>query len=449
MLRDKRIRGRDAGFATELRYGATRLHGLYDADHRRGRRAPRRPDRRQRPRHPAPRRPPAARHARGRPRRRRRDGRRWRGRSTAPVPAGFVNAVMRRISERDLPTLGRRGRAHRATRSPGWRPAAAHPEWIVRALRAALLGHGASTAETVDADLDGPARGRQRARQGLPRRPARPGRRRRARRGRRRRARGSHRSGRSSPAATRAASPPSATDARRCRTRARSWWPSRWQPCRGADRADGASAGWTCAPAPAARRRCSPRWPRRRAPTLIANEVSEHRADLVRQTLRRGAIGAGVEVDGRHRRRPRRSARTSPGATTGCSSTRRAPGWARCAAAPRRAGVARPRDLADLGRAAARAAASALDATAARRRRRLRHVHPAPGRDPVRRRRRAQEARRTSSVARRAAAVHRRAGRAGPAPRRRARTSSCGRTCTAPTRCSSPCCARPDGGAAG
>src|SRR6476619_3908588 len=29
-----------------------------------------------------------------------------------------------------------------------------HPEWIVRALRAALLGHGASTAETVDADLE-------------------------------------------------------------------------------------------------------------------------------------------------------------------------------------------------------------------------------------------------------------------------------------------------------
>ena len=31
LLRDKRIRGRDAGFATELVYGATRLSGLYDA----------------------------------------------------------------------------------------------------------------------------------------------------------------------------------------------------------------------------------------------------------------------------------------------------------------------------------------------------------------------------------------------------------------------------------
>ena len=35
LLRDKRISGRDAGFATELVYGATRLHGLYDASSRR------------------------------------------------------------------------------------------------------------------------------------------------------------------------------------------------------------------------------------------------------------------------------------------------------------------------------------------------------------------------------------------------------------------------------
>src|SRR6476659_11181739 len=31
LLRDKRITGRDAGFATELVYGATRMSGLYDA----------------------------------------------------------------------------------------------------------------------------------------------------------------------------------------------------------------------------------------------------------------------------------------------------------------------------------------------------------------------------------------------------------------------------------
>jgi 16S rRNA (cytosine967-C5)-methyltransferase len=61
--------------------------------------------------------------------------------------------VMRRISEKDLPTWV-------AQVVPTGDPIArlatlhSHPEWIVRAMRAALLGHGASTAETVDADLE-------------------------------------------------------------------------------------------------------------------------------------------------------------------------------------------------------------------------------------------------------------------------------------------------------
>jgi 16S rRNA (cytosine967-C5)-methyltransferase len=67
--------------------------------------------------------------------------------------SGFVNAVMRRISEKDLPTWIEQVVP---TDDPIARLAVlhSHPEWIVRALRAALLGHGASTAETVDADLE-------------------------------------------------------------------------------------------------------------------------------------------------------------------------------------------------------------------------------------------------------------------------------------------------------
>ena len=59
--------------------------------------------------------------------------------------SGFVNAVMRRISERSLeewrdavvPEGG--GAAALAVRH-------SHPEWVVTALRAALLGHGRATA---------------------------------------------------------------------------------------------------------------------------------------------------------------------------------------------------------------------------------------------------------------------------------------------------------------
>lgn len=67
-------------------------------------------------------------------------------------PSKLVNAVLRRISERSLeewlaltvppePESKRLAVLH------------SHPEWIVKALRQALLGHGAATAETVDAEL--------------------------------------------------------------------------------------------------------------------------------------------------------------------------------------------------------------------------------------------------------------------------------------------------------
>jgi 16S rRNA (cytosine967-C5)-methyltransferase len=151
-LRDKGIRGRDAAFATELTYGSTRLRGLYD---------------------------PIIAVAAGRPTADvdenvldtlRLGAHQLLGMRVAAHAAvdqtvglarlvngasagGFVNAVMRRISEKDLETWIRQV-------VPTEDPIAAqatlhsHPEWIVRALRAALIGHGASTPATLDADLE-------------------------------------------------------------------------------------------------------------------------------------------------------------------------------------------------------------------------------------------------------------------------------------------------------
>ncbi len=66
--------------------------------------------------------------------------------------SGLVNAVLRRVAERSLeewtdavaPPDG--GAAALAVRH-------SHPEWVVAALRAALIGHGRATAQTVDAEL--------------------------------------------------------------------------------------------------------------------------------------------------------------------------------------------------------------------------------------------------------------------------------------------------------
>jgi 16S rRNA (cytosine967-C5)-methyltransferase len=151
-LRDKEIRGRDAAFATELTYGATRLRGLYD---------------------------PIIASAAGRTVQQiddnvldtlRLGAHQLLGMRVAAHAAvdqtvglarlvngasagGFVNAVMRRISEKDLDTW-------LELVVPTGDPIAAlatrhsHPEWIVRALRAALIGHGASSVETLDVDLE-------------------------------------------------------------------------------------------------------------------------------------------------------------------------------------------------------------------------------------------------------------------------------------------------------
>ncbi len=153
VLREQGVGGRDARFATELTYGATRMRGLYD--------------------------PVIAVAA---------------ARDTAAVDgnvldtlrlgvhqllhmrvpthaavdatvalsrqvngagaAGFVNAVLRRVSERSPEEWLRE--VAPARMDPLARQAIrhSHPEWVVRALRAALIGHGTATRDTADTHLE-------------------------------------------------------------------------------------------------------------------------------------------------------------------------------------------------------------------------------------------------------------------------------------------------------
>ena len=153
VLREKGISGRDAGFATELVYGATRMHGLYDqviasaagrnlsaidanvldtlrlGTHQLlGMRVPT---------HAAVDETVAlARQVNG------------------AGAAGFVNAVMRRVSEREREVwldLVAPGSMDDLTATS---VRTSHPEWVVRALRAALIGHGLTTAASVGPELE-------------------------------------------------------------------------------------------------------------------------------------------------------------------------------------------------------------------------------------------------------------------------------------------------------
>ena len=152
VLRRHRIEGRDAAFATELAFGTIRWQGFYDA---------------------------VIAEAAGRPTSRvdpqvldvlRLGAHQLLGMRVATHAAadqtvglakvvagagasGFVNAVMRRVSERSLEEW------REAVVPPGGGVAAlavrhSHPEWVVTAMRAALLGHGRATKETVDGELE-------------------------------------------------------------------------------------------------------------------------------------------------------------------------------------------------------------------------------------------------------------------------------------------------------
>ncbi len=152
LLRDKRIAGRDAGFATELVYGATRMSGLYDA---------------------------IISSAAGRPLDRidanvldtlRLGAHQVLGMRVATHAAvdetvalarqvngagaaGFVNAVMRRISERERDEWVEVV-SHGVT-DPIERLAlrTSHPVWVARALRSALIGHGTASPASVEESL--------------------------------------------------------------------------------------------------------------------------------------------------------------------------------------------------------------------------------------------------------------------------------------------------------
>ncbi|MDF2145829.1 RsmB/NOP family class I SAM-dependent RNA methyltransferase [Knoellia sp. p5-6-4] len=152
VLREKRITGRDAAFTTELLYGAIRLQGLYD---------------------------PIIAAAAGRPLAKvdanvldtlRLGAHQLLGmrvpahaavdetvglarKVNGAGAAGFVNAVMRRISERSLAEWLAAVVPPEATPTARLAVEQSHPEWVVKAMRAALLGHHTSTAESVDADL--------------------------------------------------------------------------------------------------------------------------------------------------------------------------------------------------------------------------------------------------------------------------------------------------------
>lgn len=152
LLREKRIHGRDAGFATELVYGATRLSGLYDTI---AARAADRPVDRIDPRvldtirlgahqvlsmrvptHAAVDETVAlARQVNG------------------AGAAGFVNAVMRRISERSLDEWLEVVTADVADPTEALAIRTSHPLWVVKALRAALIGHGRAVVDTAEAEL--------------------------------------------------------------------------------------------------------------------------------------------------------------------------------------------------------------------------------------------------------------------------------------------------------
>ena len=313
----------------------------------------------------------------------------WPARSTAPGAAGFVNAVMRRVSERDLDAWLGRGRARRRRpRRPALAVEQSHPEWIVKALRAALLGHGAATAADRRRRARRPADRRQRARRGAPSSPV-PGWPTRRRAGRRRGAEPRRRSRRSapcSPAATRAAYPRCGRGGPRSRTRARSWSPLALAAAAGRRRRRHRAVARPVR-RPGRQGRAARRAGRsRRGADLTADEVSDAprragAADPAPAVARAPGAGRRSTVrtgDGRSigEDEPGRYDRVLVDAPcTGLGALRRRPEarWRRT-----------PADLADLGKLQCALSHLGDRRHRGRRRHRLRHVQPAPRRDHLR-----------------------------------------------------------------
>ena len=323
LLRDKRIQWPRRRLRHRARLRRDPAVRPLRRHHRLGCGSAGRQDRRQRARHPAARGPPAARHARAQPRRRRRDRR--------PGPAGQRRRGGRLRQRRHAPhQRARAGRVDRprhrrtsATRSSASPCAPRTRVWIAKALRAALIGHGAAGPGDVEDSLDGPARERQRRRQGVARRPTRPRLARRAggRRGRALRAQpgrgdaargrpGRHRRGPGRPGSRAgrglAAARPRLAIAE---VEGEAALHERWLDlCAG----PGGKAGLLAAIAM-----------QRRIP-FVANEISEHRADLVWQTLTAATRGGPTPLDTSSR------SATATGASSGSRAQRLQPHPHRC-----------------------------------------------------------------------------------------------------------------------
>ena len=331
--------------------------------------------------------------------------------------SGFVNAVMRRISERDLPTWLDAGRARRGDPIARLAVAAQPPRVGGRGRCGRPCSATARHRRRRSTPSSTPCWRPTTRRRGCPL-VARPGL---AdvdelRRGRRRRARRSRRSAPSLDGGD-PGGIPAVRDGRAAVQDEGSQLVALALAAPTSSRAPAASAGSTCAPAPAARRRCSRRWPRRRAPTSSPTRSARTAPTW---SARRSAARStpGIERQGAAPATAGRSARTSPAAydrvlvdapCTGLGALRRRPEarWRRTTA-----------DVADLGRPAARAAGLGARRHPARRRRRLRHLQPAPRRDPVRRQRRAQAARRRRASSTPGRCSPTRAGAPVAAPRR-------------------------------
>ncbi len=238
--------------------------------------------------------------------------------------SGFTNAVLRRVS-RDTPGDWMT-RVEQSARSDDERLGVvfSHPVWIVRAFRRALAAEG--RADELEALLTAD-NASPRVTMAAPcptwrtsrRKPAEPP---------------TRRSASASAAEIPSRSSANPTGCCGCRTKARSSPPSR---SRALSRCAQASAGSTCAPVRAARRPCSlpRRWPGERCSRPTRSRPRAPDSFGVRSRGSRSMSTSPSRTAGCAPRSPRVC-------TTGSSSMRPAPGWARCAAGPKRAGASHP-----------------------------------------------------------------------------------------------------------
>ena len=253
-----------------------------------------------------------------------------------PGPSGFANAVLRKVSAHDLDDLAAPGS------TPTGRPGFSHPQ-LDR--RRAGRGAGSATDEIdalLAADNEPPAvtlvarPGRSHRRRAAGRADALLAVRRRVRGRRPRRGAGRRRGSRRRAGRGLAAGRPRPGARRRSRA------PT--------------SAGSTCAPAPAARRPCSPPWRPRAAPG--SSPTSSSRTAPTWYAVRSPAPSGrrGGDRRGRHR-----AAVAGRLVRPGARRRARAPGSAPSDGGPRRAGGAARRTCATWSRSSARCSTAALD----------------------------------------------------------------------------------------